>query len=53
MNYLAIALLTLAALTSAGCELVGNIFQAGVWVGVFGVLLIVFGVSFLAFKIRG
>jgi hypothetical protein len=30
-----------ALLTVAGCETIGNIFQAGIWVGVLGVILVV------------
>ena len=33
-RYTLIVLLVLVALTSAGCEVIGDIFKAGVWVGV-------------------
>jgi hypothetical protein len=34
-------LLLLGTVTLAGCELVGDIFQAGVWVGVIGVFVVI------------
>ena len=37
----AFALLVISTVMLAGCELVGDIFEAGVWVGVGLVLLIV------------
>jgi len=47
------ALLLLAlVLMSSGCEAIGNIFQAGVWVGVIVVVLILGVVGFIAAKIR-
>lgn len=36
-----IMLIVLAAMSAAGCELVGGIFKAGVWVGALAVILIV------------
>ena len=36
-----IALLVFLGITAAGCELIGGIFKAGVWVGALGVILIV------------
>jgi hypothetical protein len=36
-----ITLIALAAMTTAGCELVGGIFKAGIWVGALGVILLV------------
>jgi uncharacterized membrane protein YkvI len=38
---LAFTLLVIATVMLAGCELVGDIFKAGVWVGVILVILIV------------
>jgi hypothetical protein len=44
-----LSLLMLSALTLAGCQIVGDIFKAGVWVGVIAVVgviaLIVWGIS--------
>ena len=34
-------LVVLGALSAAGCELIGGIFKAGVWVGAIGVILLV------------
>ena len=44
--------LVLAAAT-AGCELAGDIFQAGMWVGVIMVVLAVGAVFWLVSKVRG
>lgn len=35
-----------------GCELVGDIFEFGVWVGVIGIALVVFLVLWIIRKIR-
>ena len=53
MRALLLALLLLSTLMLGGCELIGGIFKAGVWVGVLLVLLIIGGVAFLAVKLRG
>jgi uncharacterized membrane protein YkvI len=45
-------LLMLATIPLAGCELIGDIFKAGVWVGVIFVVLIVGIVGFIASKLR-
>jgi hypothetical protein len=44
-----VAALTLAA---GGCEAVGAIFRAGMWVGVIFVLVLILGAWFLASKFR-
>jgi len=36
-----VMLIVLAAMTTAGCELIGGIFKAGIWVGALGVILVV------------
>jgi len=36
-----LVLLAAVALTATGCEAIATIFQAGIWVGVLGVLLLV------------
>ena len=36
-----IMLIVLAAMSAAGCELIGGIFKAGVWVGAIAVILVV------------
>ena len=43
----------IAALLSSGCELVGDIFQAGVWVGVIMVAVVIGLILMLVTKIRG
>jgi uncharacterized membrane protein YkvI len=53
MRFLWLVLLVLATVPLAGCELVGDIFQAGMWVGAIVVVLIIAIVGFLAAKIRG
>ena len=40
-NLSRILLIVLLAVSAAGCELIGGIFKAGVWVGAIGVVLIV------------
>ena len=52
MRTLFLILILLATVTLAGCEVISDIFQAGLWVGVILVLLIVAGVAFLARKLR-
>ena len=42
MNYaFALALLVISTMTLAGCEVIGDIFEAGVWVGVILVVLVI------------
>ena len=36
-----IALLVILGMSAAGCEVVGGIFKAGLWVGALGVVLVV------------
>ena len=45
-------LLLVLLLISSGCELIGNIFQAGMWVGVIGLLLVLGIIGFLVTKLR-
>jgi hypothetical protein len=47
-----VLLLVLVALVSSGCELVGDIFKAGMWVGVLAVVAIVGLVFFLVSRLR-
>ena len=46
---LSFVLLLLSTITLAGCEIIGNIFQAGVWVGVILVVLVL-GLVFWLFS---
>ena len=48
-----IVLLVLVSLTSAGCEVIGDIFKAGIWVGMLMVVIVLALVGFIAAKIRG
>ena len=51
-RWLQLATLLLVLAFSAGCELVGQVFEAGVWVGVIVVLVVVGIVGFLISKMR-
>ena len=44
--------LVLVSLASAGCEVVGDIFKAGMWVGAIAVILVVAAVVAIARRIR-
>ena len=46
-------LVLVLAIVTAGCELAGDIFQAGIWVGVIMVALTVGLVLWLVGKVRG
>ena len=45
-------LLVLLAISGGGCEVVGGIFKAGVWVGGLGVIVVVVLVAFAVMKMR-
>lgn len=47
-----IALLVVLGLSTSGCELVGGIFEAGVWVGALGVIVIAVLVAMVAMQIK-
>ena len=47
-----IALLVMLGISAAGCEVVGGIFKAGMWVGVLGVLAVVVLVMVVVGKMR-
>ena len=53
MRTLLLILVLLSTLTLGGCELVGDIFQAGMAAGVILVLLVVAGVVILLRKLMG
>ena len=53
MVVIQLLLLTLAAITVAGCELAGDIFQAGAWVGALAVVAVVALIGIAIAKIRG
>ena len=50
---LQLSFLILLVLLSAGCEVIGDIFQAGMVVGVILVLLVIGVAVFLIAKVRG
>jgi hypothetical protein len=47
-----VAVLVLLGISSAGCQVVGDIFQAGVWAGVLIVVLVLGGIAFISSKFR-
>lgn len=53
MQWLFMVLLILSTLTLGGCEIAGDIFKAGAWVGALAVILVIAGIGFLAAKMRG
>jgi hypothetical protein len=53
MQTLLLILVLLSTLTLGGCELVGDIFQAGMAVGIILVVLVVGGALFLLRKLMG
>jgi hypothetical protein len=53
VRVLLLALLVAASMTLAGCEAIGDIFKAGVWVGVLFVVIIIAIIGFIAAKARG
>jgi hypothetical protein len=52
MPALQLLLVLFAALTLGGCEAIATIFQAGMWVGVIGVLVVVALVVFIVSLLR-
>jgi hypothetical protein len=48
-----IVALVLLGLPLGGCEVVGGIFKAGMWVGALAVIVVVVAVVFIAGKVRG
>ena len=48
-----IMLIVLAAMSAAGCELIGGIFKAGVWVGAIAVIVVVVLVVVGVTKLKG
>ena len=47
-----ISLIVLLAMTLSGCEAIGTIFEAGIWVGVIMVVIVLGLVGFVASKLR-
>lgn len=48
-----LVLLLLLVVPLAACEVIGDIFQAGVWVGVILAAVVVFAIVWVASKARG
>jgi hypothetical protein len=48
-----ILFIVLLAVSAAGCELIGGIFKAGVWVGAIGVVLVVVLLVVVVGKMKG
>ena len=53
MRGLRFAVPVVATIPLTGCELAGDIFQAGMWVGVIAVVLVIAAVGAIATKLRG
>jgi len=53
MHVLLFIVVLLSTLALSGCEAIGDIFQAGVWVGVIIVVLVLAGIGFVVAKLRG
>ena len=53
MAWLQLLVLVLVSVTVAGCELAGNIFQAGMWAGAIIIIAAIAIAGFIAAKIRG
>jgi hypothetical protein len=53
MAWMQVLLLILVAIGLSGCEVVGGIFKAGVWVGALAVILVIAIIGFIAVKARG
>jgi len=51
VRVLMLVLVVAAAMSLSGCEVIGGIFKAGVWVGVLAVVFVVAIVGFIAAKI--
>jgi len=47
------ALLVVLGLSTAGCEVIGGIFKAGMWVGALGVMAVVILVVVVIGKMKG
>jgi len=45
-------LLLVATLTASSCEVIGDIFKAGFWVGTIVVVVVLLGVGFLVSRLK-
>jgi hypothetical protein len=53
MGWVQLVLLLMATVTMSGCELAGDILEAGAWMGAIAVILVIAIVGFVVAKIRG
>jgi uncharacterized membrane protein YkvI len=53
IRVLMLALVVVASVAASGCEAIGDIFKAGVWVGALFIVVIIAIVGVIAAKIRG
>jgi hypothetical protein len=53
MRALWMALLVLAAIPLAGCETVGAFFSAAMWIPGLFLVLVIWAVAMIAFRVRG
>jgi len=49
---LQLVLVVLLGMAGSGCQVIGDIFQAGMWVGIIGVVLVLAIVGFLVSRLR-
>lgn len=47
-----LTILALLAMAASGCEMIGDIFEAGVWVGVILVAVVLGAIAFVVSKVR-
>ena len=52
-NLMRVMVIVLLAMSASGCELIGGIFKAGVWVGAIAVILIVVLLVVVVAKVKG
>jgi hypothetical protein len=52
MRLINILAVVIAALSLAGCEVIGGIFKAGMWVGVLGVVAVVVLIGFVISRFK-
>ncbi|MBK9334657.1 MAG: hypothetical protein IPM96_20205 [Ignavibacteria bacterium] len=43
----AILIMAIMSFTNSGCEMIGNIFQAGIWVGIIVVIAVIAVIAFI------
>ena len=53
IRVLMLVLVVVASISASGCEVIGDIFKAGVWVGALFIVVLIAIVGVIAAKIRG